>query len=109
VTLRTIEESLDPDRPRSIDWLGTVLVATILAPLILAVTKGSAWGWTSGRVLLCLAVSIVWIIGLVVVERRSAAPLVDLELMRNKLLIGATLCILIGAVRAEVGDEVRNT
>ena len=31
------------------------------------------------------------------VERRSPAPLVDLELMRNKLLIGATLGILIGA------------
>jgi MFS family permease len=74
-----------------------VLVATILAPLILAVTKGSEWGWTSGRIVLCLLVSIVSIIGFVVVERRSPAPLVDLELMRNKLLIGATLGILIGA------------
>ena len=36
-------------------------------------------------------------IGFIVVERRSPAPLVDLELMRNKLLIGATLGILIGA------------
>ncbi len=36
-------------------------------------------------------------IGFVVVERRSPAPLVDLQLMRNKLLIGATLGILIGA------------
>jgi MFS family permease len=31
------------------------------------------------------------------VERRSPAPLVDLALMRNKILIGATLGILIGA------------
>jgi EmrB/QacA subfamily drug resistance transporter len=96
-TLRAIEESRDPDRPRSIDWFGTVLVATILAPLILAVTKGSEWGWTSGRILLCVGVSIVSVFGFVVVERRSPAPLVDLELMRNRLLIGATLGILIGA------------
>jgi EmrB/QacA subfamily drug resistance transporter len=97
VTIRTIEESRDPTRPRSIDWFGTVLVATILAPLILALTKGSDWGWTSGRVLLCLLVSILSVVGFIVVERRSPAPLVDLELMRNKLLIGATLGILIGA------------
>src|SRR6187397_943097 len=29
ITMRSIEESLDPSRPRSIDWLGTLLVATI--------------------------------------------------------------------------------
>ena len=40
ITLKTIAESLDPNRSRSIDWFGTVLVATILAPLILAVSKG---------------------------------------------------------------------
>jgi MFS family permease len=97
VTLKSIEESRDPDRPRSIDWYGTVLVATILAPLILAVTKGSEWGWTSGRIVVCLLVSIASVIGFVMVERRSPAPLVDLQLMRNKLLIGATLGILIGA------------
>jgi EmrB/QacA subfamily drug resistance transporter len=97
VTLRAIEESRDATRVRSIDWLGTVLVATILGPLILALSKGSEWGWTSGRVLLCLLISIVSVFGFVVVERRSSAPLVDLELMRNRLLIGATLGILIGA------------
>ena len=31
------------------------------------------------------------------VERRSPAPLVDLALLRNRLLIGATVGILIGA------------
>jgi EmrB/QacA subfamily drug resistance transporter len=97
VTLRAIEESRDTTRVRSIDWLGTVLVATILGPLILALSKGSEWGWTSGRILLCMLSSIASVFGFVVVERRSSAPLVDLELMRNRLLIGATLGILIGA------------
>jgi MFS family permease len=48
-------------------------------------------------VLVCLAVSIVSVFLFVAVERRSPAPLVDLQLMRNKLLIGSTLGILIGA------------
>lgn len=97
IALKTIAESSDPNRPRSIDWLGTVLVATILAPLILAVTKGSDWGWASAGVLGCLAVSVASIFGFVAVERRSAAPLVDLQLLRNRVLIGATIGILIGA------------
>lgn len=97
VVLRAIEESRDPHRPRSIDWLGTVLVATILGPLILALSKGSDWGWTSGQVLGCLAVSIASVFAFVAVERRSPAPLVDLDLLRNKILIGATIGILIGA------------
>jgi EmrB/QacA subfamily drug resistance transporter len=97
VTLRSIEESRDPTRPRSIDWLGTVLIATILAPLILAVSKGADWGWTSPGVLVCLLVSIVSVFLFIAVEQRSPAPLVDLALMRNRLLIGSTLGILIGA------------
>ena len=74
-----------------------MLVATILAPLILAVSKGADWGWASPEMLVCLLVSIVSVFGFVVVEKRSPAPLVDLALMRNKVLIGATLGILIGA------------
>lgn len=97
VAIRTVEESRDPNRPRSIDWVGTVLVATILAPLILAVSKGADWGWASAGVVVCVLVSVGSVVGFVFVERRSKAPLVDLDLMRNRALIGATIGILIGA------------
>ena len=97
ITLKSVEESLDPTRPRSIDWLGTVLVAAILAPLILGLTEGPDWGWTSGKTIGCFIVSVVAVFAFVYAERRSPAPLVDLALMRNKLLIGSTIGILIGA------------
>ena len=97
ITLRTVEESSDPTRSRSIDWLGTVLVAAVLAPLILGVSEGSDWGWTSLATLACFVVSAAAAVGFVAAERRSEAPLVDLALMRNKLLIGSTIGILIGA------------
>jgi EmrB/QacA subfamily drug resistance transporter len=97
LTLRSVQESRDPSRPRSIDWLGTVLVAAILAPFILAVSEGADWGWTSPATLLNFAVAIIATVAFVYVERRSAAPLVDLALLRNRMLIGATIGILIGA------------
>jgi len=97
VTLKKITESKDPNRSPSIDWLGTALVALILAPLILGFSKGADWGWGSPATLLTFVVSAASVVGFVVVEQRSAAPLVDLALLRNRLLIGGTLGILIGA------------
>jgi MFS family permease len=97
LTLRTVEESRDPDAPQSIDWAGTFLVALALAPLILALSKGGDWGWFSAATLGSLAVSVIGAVLFVVVERRAAAPLVDLALLRNKVLVGATLAILIVA------------
>ncbi len=95
--LRTVPESRDPNRPRSIDLAGTVLVAAVLAPFVFAVTKGSTWGWFSAPTLVCLLVSVLAAVGFVLVERRVAAPLVDLRLLRNALLVGSTFAILIGA------------
>jgi EmrB/QacA subfamily drug resistance transporter len=97
VTLRSVSESSDPNRPRSIDWLGTALVASILAPLILGFSEGADWGWTSPATLLCFVVSGASVFAFVAAEQRSPAPLVDLALLRNRLLIGGTLGILIGA------------
>src|SRR6478672_3511747 len=97
LTRLTVSESSDPDRPRTVDMAGTVLVAVTLAAFILAVSKGSDWGWFSLATIGTLAVSVAAGIGFVVAERRVAVPLVDLGLMRNRVLVGATIAILIGA------------
>jgi EmrB/QacA subfamily drug resistance transporter len=97
LTIATVAESRDPDRPRSIDIAGTVLVALALGPVVLALSKGNDWGWTSAATLGCLAVALVAGVLFVVVEKRVKAPLVDLALLRNRVLVGATLAILIVA------------
>ena len=97
ITAVSVAESRDPDRPRSIDLAGTVLVALTLAPVILALSKGSDWGWTSLATLGCLAVGVAAGVAFVAVERRVKVPLLDLALLRNRVLVGSTLAILIGA------------
>jgi len=97
LTLRTVQESRDPQRSRSIDWAGTVLVALVLAPVVLALSEGNDWGWVSAATLGCFAVSIVSLVLFVRVERSAKAPLVDLQLLRNRVLVGSTLAILIVA------------
>ena len=97
LTFATVSESRDPDRPRSIDYLGTVLVALTLAPMILGVTKSSDWGWISVGTLGCFALSVVAGFAFVAVEGRVAVPLLDLALLRNRVLVGSTVAILIAA------------
>lgn len=61
------------------DAFGAIGLAVGLAGVLLAVTKGAAWGWTSPATLACgiggAAVLAVW----AVVELRIASPLVDLR------------------------------
>lgn len=97
LTYFTVQESRDPNRPRSIDYLGTVLIAATLVPLIYGFTKSGDWGWISAATLGCFAASIVAGYLFIVVEKRVAVPLLDLALLRNRILVGSTLAILIGA------------
>ncbi|WP_036555377.1 MFS transporter [Nocardioides insulae] len=97
LTYTAIAESRDEGRPRSIDYLGTALVALTLVPLIYGFTKSGDWGWLSAATLGCFAASIVAGVLFVITERRVAVPLLDLSLLRNRILVGATVCILIGA------------
>jgi EmrB/QacA subfamily drug resistance transporter len=97
ITLKSVAESRDPNRSRSIDFVGTVLIAVMLVPLVLALSKGGDWGWTSVATIGCFVVSVVGTVLFVVVEKRVEAPLVDLRLLRNGVLVGATLAILIVA------------
>jgi EmrB/QacA subfamily drug resistance transporter len=97
VTFAAVKESRDPNRSRSIDFAGTVLIAVMLVPLVFALSKAPDWGWISVQTIVCLLIAAGGTIGFAVVEKRVAAPLVDLHLLRNAVLVGATLAILIVA------------
>ena len=96
MTAATVSESRDPERARSIDYPGTLLIALTLTPLVLAVTESSDWGWLSVRTLTCFAITVAAGAAFVAV-RTLAVPLLDLALLRNRVLVGATIAILIGA------------
>ncbi|WP_407914100.1 MFS transporter [Kitasatospora sp. NE20-6] len=97
ITLTGIAESRDAGRSRSIDFAGTVLIAAVLTPALLALSEGADWGWTSAGVLGCLALALLAAVAFVAVERRVSEPLVDLRLLRDRVLIGATVAILLSA------------
>jgi EmrB/QacA subfamily drug resistance transporter len=97
ITARKVSESRDPNRSHTIDYAGSALIALTLAPLILALSKGSDWGWASFSTVACVVVGVAAGVAFVIVERRVAVPMLDLALLRNRVLVGATIAILIGA------------
>ncbi|TCO55931.1 MFS transporter [Actinocrispum wychmicini] len=68
--------------PGSINWGAALLLSAWLVTLLLAVSKGPAWGWSSSRVLGLFAVAVVCLVLWIVVELRSTTPLIDMRTMR---------------------------
>ena len=79
ITLRTVAESRDPNRSRSIDFAGTVAGRRGPRAVRVRDDEGLDLGWLSVPTLGCLRVAVVAAVGFVAVERRVAAPLVDLR------------------------------
>jgi MFS family permease len=87
----TVHES--PVRaPASLDTIGATLVSVALVALLLAISKGDAWGWTSFQILGLFAGSAVALALFTAVERRVAQPLVDLRLVVTRPFANANIC-----------------
>ncbi|KAB8188420.1 MFS transporter [Nonomuraea phyllanthi] len=73
------------------DLAGAALVALWLICLLLAISKGAAWGWTSpltlGLFAMAVAVAAVW----VATARRTAAPLIEIPMLLHRGTVGATV------------------
>jgi EmrB/QacA subfamily drug resistance transporter len=65
-----------------ISVLPALMLSGWLVALLLAVSEGQQWGWTSGRVLGLIAAALVLAAAWVITEQRSASPLIDMDMMR---------------------------
>jgi EmrB/QacA subfamily drug resistance transporter len=83
VTMVVIPES--PIRTRGqIDWAGGALLAGWLVALLVAISEGSSWGWTSAATLGLFIVAAVVAVAWVAVESRIRQPLVDMGMLRHR-------------------------
>src|SRR5262249_31097923 len=64
------------------DWQGAALLGPAVALMLLALTYGNVWGWTSPILLLVAAAGVACAIVFWRTEQRSASPLVDPALLR---------------------------
>jgi MFS family permease len=80
-TWRFVPES--PVRiPGRINWTAAVLMSSGMTLVLVAISQTSEWGWGSARTLSLLVVGLAICAVWIVVETRSAEPLIDMTLMR---------------------------
>jgi EmrB/QacA subfamily drug resistance transporter len=89
LTLARVEESKDPSHG-GVDWPGTLTFSGALFALVFGLIRGNAENW-SAPIVACLAAAVVLLIAFVVVERRSARPMLDLDLFRKPAFDGASI------------------
>jgi MFS family permease len=76
----------------NVDLVGAVTLGAGFALLLLAISKGRAWGWSSTSTISTFALSVVLLAAFVLVERRVQQPLVDLRLLVGRPFLQANVC-----------------
>jgi len=90
LTLAKVDESHAPAGGR-IDWAGLVTFSGGLFCLIFALIRGNAEGWSSALIVGLLVAALILLVAFVLVEARSAQPMLDLSLFKSPTFNGASL------------------
>ncbi|MFA3874158.1 MFS transporter [Streptomyces sp. MMCC 100] len=92
--VRWLTESRGGER-RRLDLPGALLVTTGLATLAYGISQTESEGWTAGAALLPLLAGLVLLGLFLLVEARTAAPLIPLALLRLRSVASANVAMLV--------------
>ena len=76
-----------------LDVGGAVLLGFGLFALLLGISRGSTWGWMTGRTLATLFAALVLLLAFALVEIRVREPLVNLGFVVKRPFASANLCV----------------
>ena len=87
-----------PERvPGKVDLRGAAVLAAALVLVLVAVSQGRSWGWVSARTVGAAVAGLVVLALWVVLQRRTAEPLVDMTTMaRPAVLLTNAATLLVG-------------
>jgi EmrB/QacA subfamily drug resistance transporter len=90
IAITKVAESRAPQANRP-DWPGFVIFTVALSSLVYGLIESNQRSFTDGLVLGCFAVAAVLLVAFVVVERRSAHPMFDLNLFMLPTFSGGSV------------------
>lgn len=73
------------------DWLGAVTLAVLLVLLLLPISQGHAWGWSSARTIGLFAGAVAMAVVWVLVERKVREPMVDMRMFAHRPVLFTNL------------------
>jgi EmrB/QacA subfamily drug resistance transporter len=95
--LRYVPESKDEAAHKSFDLLGATTVTVGLVTLVYAIVKAQEKGWASAHTLGIGGLAIALLAAFVLIERRSAEPLVRLSIFRVRTVRAANIVMFLVA------------
>ncbi len=90
LTARRMRESLDPNA-RGLDWPGTLTFTGMLSAFTFGVIEGPEIGWAHPGIVAALLGAAILLGAFIMVETRSARPMLDLSLFRYPRFVGVQL------------------
>ena len=94
IAVRRLPESADPSAHAALDWRGAALAFGGLGSLVYGLIAASRLGWGDVSVVGALTAGALLLLGLVLEERRSAAPMMPLRLFGSRTFSGVNLLTL---------------
>ena len=76
-----------------LDYVGSAWLGASLIAIVLGLSEGTSWGWTSTPILALLVIGPVSLVPLTLYERRVAEPVLDLKLLGQRNVMVANLLI----------------
>jgi EmrB/QacA subfamily drug resistance transporter len=95
---RVLTENVVNSHHAAPDYVGAGLISVALASLVLAITQGPSWGWSSGRVILTLVISALLGLAFLYRCRHHAEPVLDLTLFRARTFTVTNIATLLYAM-----------
>lgn len=93
-----LKESRDTSHGKGFDVAGAVTVTAGLMAFVYAIVEVPQLGWTHARTLVAFGASAVLLMLFVLIEARSASPLVPLRIFRSTRLVGGNLVVLLAGM-----------
>jgi EmrB/QacA subfamily drug resistance transporter len=78
--------SLSEGERRGFDIPGALTLTASLVLMVFALVKSTSWGWASVNTLGTLAVALILLAAFILIERRTASPIVPLSIFGNRSL-----------------------
>ena len=75
------DRQANPQVRTPVDWAGAGLLGAALVALFVPLTFSPLWGWGSARTIVPLALTVLLLATFILVERRVAQPMLDLDLI----------------------------
>jgi EmrB/QacA subfamily drug resistance transporter len=81
--------------PSRVDVVGATLLSGGLVAMLVALTEGESWGWTSARILLLFASAAALLVAWALAELRVSEPMVDMRMLAVRQVLFTNLTAIV--------------